>query len=141
MATRVAGIFHVTIPVSTKQELLVPEERTLAILRWIQQAIPVASRWFPVFQRYVSQIAGRVDGFGGNSTLIGASGTGQLPVAALPTLQGAEVTGKIKSLIYDHFGDFVGFVIEIAFGRSGRSKAGNRRSNLWSAAHWLIGTW
>ena len=117
---RVAGIFQITIPVSTKQELMVPEENTLAILRWIQQAIPVASRWYPVFLRYVSQIAGRVDGLGGNSCQIEPSGSGFLPVIVPPSGGKIEFRGKIKALIYNHFGDFEAFVLETGCGKERR---------------------
>jgi hypothetical protein len=36
--------------------------------------IPSASRWFPVFERYLKQVAGRVTGLGGNPILILPSG-------------------------------------------------------------------
>jgi len=51
------------------------------VLRWIRQTIPTDNRWFPVFERYLDQIADRVDGFGGDSDQILPSpdGTGRLP--------------------------------------------------------------
>ncbi|MGE5384324.1 MAG: hypothetical protein ACM3SV_00385, partial [Betaproteobacteria bacterium] len=64
---RVMGAFQIAIPVSTKAHLLGREESLLSILRWIDKAIPLHSRWYPVFKRYLHQIAGRVDGFGGDS--------------------------------------------------------------------------
>ena len=73
---RILGSFQLTIPVRTKEVLLEPELRQLSVLRWIQKAIPEDDIWFPVFQRYVGQIAGRVDAFGGDSSGVVASPSG-----------------------------------------------------------------
>jgi hypothetical protein len=109
---RIIGTFHLTIPVSTKQNLLAPEERLLAILRWIQLSIPSASRWFPIFNRYIGQVAGRVAGFGGDPTKIAPSPTGGVVEQPCGEPDGdhlEERTGKITGLRYDKFGDFCGF--------------------------------
>jgi hypothetical protein len=73
---KVLGVFHLNIPVSTKALLLESEARRLSILRWIELAIPVESRWYLVFRRYVDQIADRVTFMGGDPTTIEPSGTG-----------------------------------------------------------------
>jgi hypothetical protein len=73
---KVLGSFQVSIPVSTKPALLEPEQRLLAVLRWIAKTIPADSRWYPVFQRYLEQVEQRVDSLGGNSSQIGASSSG-----------------------------------------------------------------
>jgi hypothetical protein len=73
---RVAGIFRLTIPVSTKQALLAGEEKLLSIMRWNLLATPAQSRWHPVLTRYVGQLAWRVDGMGGNAGAVGPSGDG-----------------------------------------------------------------
>jgi hypothetical protein len=105
--------------VSTKAALLGDEERTLSILRYIGQGISLQTRWYPVFQRYLQQVAGRVAGMGGD------------PAQVPPTPDGdwqhpgrcehhrhdrdgerATVAGKIVALHYDHFGDFEGFVVQ-----------------------------
>jgi hypothetical protein len=77
---RVLGVFQLTIPVSTKELLLEPEERFLSILRWIELSIPIQNRWYLVFKRYVEQIGERVSGFGGDPDAIIPSpdGTGRL---------------------------------------------------------------
>jgi hypothetical protein len=67
---KVIGAFQLNIPVSQKNALLLPEERQLSVLRWIGEAIPTTSRWYPVFQRYLEAIAGRVRTFGGDPTEI-----------------------------------------------------------------------
>ncbi len=36
------------------------EQQLLSILRWFALSIPATDRWYPVFGRYVSQIADRV---------------------------------------------------------------------------------
>ena len=105
----VVGTFQVRIPVSTKEVILLPEENTLAVLKWRLQAMAPSNRWYPVLKRYVGYVAGRVDGLGGNSA--------EIP----PTLQGIPGksavsdkhvhSGKVCEVLYDCFGDFEGFVL------------------------------
>jgi murein tripeptide amidase MpaA len=112
---RVLGAFQLTIPVRTKEELLVREERELSVLRWIAEAIPHHNRWHPVFHRYLAQIAGRVTAFGGDPTQILPSPTGEGLKPRLPAKPGearVAYTGKIAGLVFDHFGDFEGFLLE-----------------------------
>jgi hypothetical protein len=125
---RVCGVFKLQIPVGTKQSILPTEERTLAIMRWIGESIPVQSRWYPVFQRYLSQEAGRVSQMGGDPSKIPPSSTGHVPFppggGGRPGRGGpgkppggwfgdwVEFTGKIEGLIHDRFGDFEGFFLE-----------------------------
>jgi murein tripeptide amidase MpaA len=109
---RVLGAFQLTIPVKTKEILLVPEQRDLAVLRWIGEAIPNHSRWYPVFHRYLHQIAGRVRTFGGDPAQILPSPTGEVRRPPEPEEAQRTFTGKIAGLIFDHFGDFEGFLLE-----------------------------
>src|SRR5208282_4799791 len=76
---RVAGAFLLAITISTKQQMLLPEERLLALMRWIWEHMPPQKRWYPVLQRYIGDIAGRIQGFGGDPTLIPPSETSQVP--------------------------------------------------------------
>ena len=109
---RVLGAFQLAIPVKAKQLLLlVPEERDLSVLRWIAEAIPHHNRWHPVFHRYLEQIAGRVRTFGGDPTKILPSPTGELKPKHSRE-QTRALTGNIAELIFDHFGDFEGFLLE-----------------------------
>lgn len=64
---RILGSFQVTIPVRHRVALLAPAVRLLANLRWIERSIPVTDRWYATFRRYVSQMADRVDGLGGEA--------------------------------------------------------------------------
>ena len=73
---RTIGAFGLEIPVSTKALMLAEEERTLSILRHIEQTVPVETKWWPVFRRYVDVHVGRVAGMGGDPTLVVATGDG-----------------------------------------------------------------
>jgi hypothetical protein len=128
---RTLGVFQISIPVSTKTELLVAEERFYAIARWIQKAIPTTSRWYPVFQRYVKLLGGRVDGLGGDSSKIQPSGTGDVAGDNHKHDHDEhclEFTGKIAGRIYDHFGDFEGFLL--ATGCEGERRFCSRESRI-----------
>jgi hypothetical protein len=149
----VVGAFTFAINISTKEALLLPEERLLAVLRWMLDATPTQKRWYPVLQRYITDVAGRVAGFGGNPGKIEPSPTGRVP--GLPFVPGApprgngihpcddkhcddkhcddhrcddrlEVIGKIDGLIHDHFGDFSGYILETEFGRRHRYESRER---------------
>jgi hypothetical protein len=114
---RVIGAFQLTIPVRNKELLLVREERDLSVLRWISGFIPHHSRWYPVFHRYLSQIAGRVSTFGGDPSQIlpSPTGDGRHKHRRHPEPEGEErraFTGKIAGLIFDGFGDFEGFLLD-----------------------------
>src|SRR5262249_50617185 len=123
---RVLGAFQLTAPVQPKHELLFREQRHLSVLLWIAQAIPHESRWYPVFQRYVDVIAGRVQAFGGDPTHVKPSPNGNphgepdgKPHDGKDGKDGKERgrhEGKIGGLIFDHFGDFEGFLLETAHG-------------------------
>jgi hypothetical protein len=116
----VVGTFQVTIPVDAEERLLWPEENILAIFKWrLQQWSPV-DRWYPVLQRYVGYLAGRVDAFGGNAAGIAPSPTG------VPAPHGhghgarpgeTEFTGKVADVFFDRFGDFEGFELQMFVGR------------------------
>jgi hypothetical protein len=108
----ILGTFQITIPVTTKNLLLGPEERLLSVLRWIAESIPVTNRWYPIFVRYLGQIGDRVTALGGD------------PAHILPSPKGDDggrhrlheeklraFTGKVAGLIFDRFGDFDGFLL------------------------------
>lgn len=63
---RTIGAFGFEIPASTKAAMLPDEERTLSILRHIQQTVPFETKWWPEFKRYVDILTGRVAGMGGD---------------------------------------------------------------------------
>jgi hypothetical protein len=119
----VYGAFQISIPVSTKSEMLIPEERFLSVMKWIQQTIPTASRWYPVFLRYVDQLSGRVTALGGNGTSVPPTQTGIWPgLGGGETTKPADhsCTGKVDAIIYNHFGDFEAFILETFEGKRRR---------------------
>jgi hypothetical protein len=97
-------------------------ERNLSILRFILQSTPKTSRWYPVMLRYVGAFANGVAALGGNPSLIPPSVTGTWPGwQGLVSGQGPptgppglhyDLTGKIAGMLFDHFGDFEGFISE-----------------------------
>jgi hypothetical protein len=113
------------IPVSTPATLLQPEETTLAIMKWRLQNWSPRNRWYPVLLRYLSYLAGRVDGLGGNSGAVAPSPPGAWagvkppspgkPVPPPPGVYG-EYTGKVAGIVYDRFGDFHGFLVRTESG-------------------------
>jgi len=84
-ARRVLGAFQITVPVTVKEAMLAHEQRALAVLRFILEAIPPENRWFLVFQRYVGQIADRVGALGGDPRTVIASSSGEVKDAAVQT--------------------------------------------------------
>ena len=121
---RVLGTFQVNIPVRTKEEMLENEELRLSIFRWIGASIPPSSRWKPVFDRYLTLLATRVQELGGDPAQIAPSKDGYsgLPGGHLPApptvgpVHKEGMTGKVARLAYDHFGDFTGFTLELMDG-------------------------
>ena len=110
------GTFQATITISTKEKLLFPEERLLAWLKWKLDVVPKTLRFYPVLQRYLGVIIGRVGGLGGNPGKILPSPSGNVPGHPLPHPRPPhhrpdiiEFTGKVVALVYDRFGDFDGF--------------------------------
>jgi hypothetical protein len=110
----IVGTFAVQIPVTTAKVMLGPEENTLAIMKWRLEQTSPWNRWYPVLQRYIGYVVGRVNGLGGNAGTIVPSPWGVVPVPSQPSSLGQECTGKIAGLIYDHFGEFEAFLLETA---------------------------
>jgi hypothetical protein len=110
----VVGTFQVKIPVAHDDDLLLPEENTLAIRKWRLLQTSPGSRWYPVLIRYIEYLSRRVDAFGGNAGSVLPSPTGA-PVPAggggkgPHGAHGEEFTGNLESITYDRFGDFEGF--------------------------------
>lgn len=82
---QILGSFSLRIPVIPAGNLLPQEYDTLAILRWRLTQMPSTNRWFPVLQRLVTVVEGRIQGAGGDPTLIppGGSQTGAPPSVTL----------------------------------------------------------
>jgi hypothetical protein len=112
----VVGAFQIRVPVSKGPALLPTEESLLALFKWKLGEIPSANRWYPVLERYIEQVSGRVNAFGGNAPSIPPSQGGYQKGAGSGTGHGhhhkesPEVTGKVNGIVYDRFGDFEGFL-------------------------------
>jgi len=110
---KVLGSFQVTIPVRVAEVMLAPEERLLAVLKWIQRSIPVTDRWSPVFTRYVGVVADRVKALGGDPDSIKPSPGDPAPHKHPHKCEERlYFCGKICALAYDRFGDFEGFTLD-----------------------------
>lgn len=120
---RFIGAFELTIPVGDKATLLPDEVRKLSLLRYVAEAMPPEDRWYPIFARYLGEIAGRVRGFGGDPESVHPSphGSGERDVEPEPEprptpQRRVRFEGKIDRLLYDCFGDFEGFVLQLCDG-------------------------
>lgn len=133
----ITGSFAVRIPVTTVKEMLPLEEDTLAIMKWRLTQMTPTNRWYPVLVRYISYLAGRVDGLGGNSVGILPDPYGfSPPRPGHPHEQGREFTGKVMSVLYDRFGDFSGFVLRIEDGHTHSFQARERGIEALIRAAW-----
>lgn len=125
----VTGTFQVKIPVQTDATLLPREENTLSIFKWRLANFAPKSRWRPVLERYISYLSKRVDGFGGRAGAIEPSLTGIFPIKVKGVGHGEPETGgegfehgletwigKVSGLVYDPFGEFKGFWLELMDG-------------------------
>ena len=97
-------------------ELLEVEAAKLSLLRWVFTRMPAADPWQPAFERYLSEIAERVRGLGGDHNQIhpspnGDGGHGDAPRGVAP------VEGNVVEVRYDCVGQFVGFVLASCDGR------------------------
>ncbi|MFZ0312473.1 MAG: hypothetical protein WAL85_07175 [Candidatus Korobacteraceae bacterium] len=104
------GGFQYTITVKPTGELLYPQERLLAWLKWRIGVTPPAGRWRPVLGRYLSLTEGLVITLGGDPSKIPPSQTGAVPGKG-PSHGEHELTGKVVAIDYDRFGDFCGFTV------------------------------
>jgi hypothetical protein len=112
----VLGAFRVEVIVRAGEPLLRKLVRQLAVLRYVHQAIPTSDAWYPVFTRYLAQLADQVAGLGVDPSTVPA--TADDPGLPGETSEGnrGEVTGKVHEVIFDCFGDFEGFVLETCDG-------------------------
>jgi hypothetical protein len=109
---KVLGAFRMTVLVKHGEPLIEKAVRNLAVLKFIQQAIPAADPWSAIFVRYIGQLSGQISGLGIDPTLIP-------PSQDDPGVPGHPhhphlhcFTGKVSEVIFDCFGDFSGFYLE-----------------------------
>lgn len=115
---QVGGAFQFALVIKTKEQILYPEERLLAWLRWRVGEADPGNRWYKVLRQYELLVAGRVRGFGGDPGRIGPSQYGDVP--GRPPGPGGHpgerardddrgYTGKVIGVHYDRFGNFEAF--------------------------------
>jgi hypothetical protein len=107
----IVGSFQVKVPVSTREAMLPAEETTLAIFKARLAATSPSNPWYPVLLRYIELISARVNGLGGDADAIPGSIKGYTMGLTTSDERGLEFTGKVSEVIFDCFGDFVGFVL------------------------------
>jgi hypothetical protein len=91
--------------------MLLPEENTLAIMKWRLQQMEPSNRWYRVLDRYIGIVAGRVQGLGGDPGSIQPD-PGGVPVGGLRECRDVvEFTGCVEEALYDCFGGFEGFLL------------------------------
>jgi hypothetical protein len=98
----IVGAFQFSVLVGTRAEIVPIIERAHANLRRVTGTIPLENRWYPVMQRYLSQVAAKVSALGG------ADGHDRD--------DRARYEGKIAGIRYDSFGDFEGFWLRTEHG-------------------------
>ncbi|HEY6236313.1 MAG TPA: hypothetical protein VIW69_14535 [Candidatus Elarobacter sp.] len=127
---RVVGAFQIAIPVSTSGAMLIDEQRTLSVMRWIAQRVSANDRWHPVLKRYLEQLAGRVTALGGDAAAVPPTQDGTWPALVKAaeeigahdgTADGEHdgdhhhrehtVTGTIDRIGYDAHGILTTFVV------------------------------
>ena len=136
---RIIGSYQVTIPVRTKEAILPQEVRLLSVLRWILKSVSADDRWYPVFSRYVELIGERVRALGGDPTHVEPSPAGTAAEAPVEPTHEFERTishdGKVTGIIYDCFGDFDGFLLDLC-GREIRFRAREHRIEALALTAW-----
>ena len=109
---RIIGAFQIAVVVSDVATILPLESRKLAVLRHIGQAIPANNRWHPVWLRLLGELGDHVRGLGGDPDSIQPSPHGDGGFEPSPDKHdGQVVTGKVRCVLYDCFGEFEGFVL------------------------------
>jgi hypothetical protein len=108
----------------------------------------VSNRWYLVMQRYLLQLAEKVRALGVDPDTILPSQNGYdgIPPYRLPfpyptvgeggDRECREFTGKIDSLVYDHFGDFDGFWLEEFSGKQHRFESRERMVQTLALRAW-----
>ena len=109
---KVLGAFRMTVAVKLGDGLLRKAVRNLAVLKYIALAIPSGDRWYPVFSRYIKQLAGQVDALGYDSNQVIASADDPGMQDGTDHQKNQEYSGKVDRIYYNCFGSFTGFQLE-----------------------------
>jgi hypothetical protein len=123
------GAFQFSVLVQTRREILPIIERAQANLRRVIGTIPHENRWYPVIQRYLQQVTGKVIGLGGGR---GEGGPGPHRHEQERHEEHRRFEGKVAGLQYDRFGDFEGFWLRT---EDGLRQFSTRERGMESVAH------
>lgn len=107
----ILGAFQFSIQVKSAADMLPSDERDLTALERVIAKVPLENRWYPVLQRYIKQLSGRVTALGGKVPGHGHDHDHDHDKDKI----GYE--GKVCGLIFDRFGDFEGFWLDTEDGR------------------------
>jgi hypothetical protein len=113
---KVLGSFRMTVAVKMGDGMLHKAVRNLAVLKYIAKTIPFTDRWHPIFTRYIKQMAAKVDALGYDSGLVIPSPDDPGLVTRKEPVNEQCYTGKVCQIIYNCFGDFVGFTLDTCSG-------------------------
>ncbi|MFN0140427.1 MAG: hypothetical protein ACKVQW_10135 [Pyrinomonadaceae bacterium] len=73
------GAFTLGIPVSTKRDMLLYQQRLFSLMSWRLAHMPRNSRWYPTMTYYIAQLSEKVQGLGGNPWQIPPTPDGAIP--------------------------------------------------------------
>jgi len=116
---RIIGSFQFDVRVTTGNAIVPELRHNFAVLKHIGTKIAAGNRWHAIWQRYVGQFADKLRAFGQDPDSIPPSLRGDHPQdAGEPGHDPHEgqdkrlcFTGKVMSLHYDCFGEFVSFTV------------------------------
>jgi hypothetical protein len=111
---QVVGSFIVRVPVSTGEAMLIPEQMTLAVMKWRLAHLSPGNRWHPVLKLYIEYCTARLEGIGGDPSAVPASLDWH---PELPHRDEDAVCGKVVEVLFDCHGEFEGFVLDECCGR------------------------
>ncbi len=115
---RIIGTFQFDVRVTTAANIVPELRHNFAVLKHIGTKIANGNRWYAIWQRYLGQFADRLRAFGQDPDAIPPSRRGDHPEDANPPEKPGDgndqrrcFTGKVTTLNYDCFGEFVSFVV------------------------------
>lgn len=89
------GAFQLSMPVSTKKDMLLDQMRILSVMRWRLALVQRQSPWRKALQHYVDLLAAKVQALGGNPFEVPATPDGVIP--QLPWSGGDGTPGDDKA--------------------------------------------
>jgi hypothetical protein len=104
----IVGSYQYSVLVQARAEIAAVVQRAHTNLERATRTVPVENRWYPVMQRYFTQVAEKVTALGG--TVAGAVKPGD------DDPERVRHEGKVAGIRYDSFGEFEGFWLKTEHG-------------------------